>query len=203
MNKIFDISKWIEKNSDIIISNLKQESVDVYQFLKHQYINTDITQNLLFQFVYKNFYRIENAGLSSEFKSVYFNLMEENRNKKNQDIGEIIKRLYSIPNLRGLNTFQFSFATKMLNTIDENYPIYDSEVARVFEFKNPTTKELESRIKISVEKIDEIKYSYSCILENELIINTLRLFDQKFLDNSLSDIKKIDFIFWSAGKLKK
>ena len=41
------------------------------------------------------------------------------------------------------------------------------------------------------------------IIDRNLLPETIRLFDQAFKDNKLSEMKKLDFIFWSAGKLKK
>ena len=68
MKKIREITDWIENNSTEIIENIDQESVDVYNFLKTEFRKSNINENYLFQFVFRSFYRIDNAGLTPEFK---------------------------------------------------------------------------------------------------------------------------------------
>ena len=122
MNKIAEITEWIEKHSTEIIENIDQESVDVYNFLKKEFNESNVNENYLFQFVFRSFYRIDNAGLTPEFKKEYFEILEENRNEKQFDFEKVLRRLFSFPNRKGQNTLQFSFATKMFNTIDDKMP---------------------------------------------------------------------------------
>ena len=74
------------------------------------------------------FYRLDNAGLTPEFKSKYFMLLEESRNLPEVYLRNLVKELYAIPNLKGQQSLQFSFVTKLANTVNRQYPIYDSEV---------------------------------------------------------------------------
>lgn len=132
LKKIKQISNWIEDNLKRIIDNIDQESIDVYNFLKDEFSKSDVNNNHLFQFVFRSFYRIDNAGLTPEFKKEYFKILEEYRSKSKLNFEEVLRRLYEFPNRKGnKNTFQFSFVTKMFNTIDNSMPIYDSEVANV------------------------------------------------------------------------
>ena len=113
------------------------ESFYVYNFLKDEFLKTeDITSNYLFQFTYRSFYRLDNAGLTKEFKRRYFELMQQ---YKTSDISlkNICIDLHNYKTKKDLNSVQFSFATKLANTIDETYPIYDSEVAKLFNFNQP------------------------------------------------------------------
>ena len=91
----------------------------------------------LFHFVFRSFYRLDNAGLSDEIKVEYFNLLQETRDRDTFDFQLVCDRLYQLVNLRGQNTLQFSFATKMANIINDSRPIYDSEVASMFGFRTP------------------------------------------------------------------
>ena len=64
------------------INKLSKEGFDVYGFINDEFKNTeDITKNHLFQFVFRSFYRLDNAGLTQEFKTRYFQLLQEYRNK--------------------------------------------------------------------------------------------------------------------------
>ncbi|AXT59283.1 hypothetical protein D1816_02605 [Aquimarina sp. AD10] len=202
MNKIEEISYWIENHSSEIIGNLEQESIDVYNFLKTEFENSDILKNHLFQFVFRSFYRIDNAGLTPEFKCEYFKILEENRNEKKFDFNKILKRLYYLPNRKGQNTFQFSFFTKLINTIDDTFPIYDSEVARMFNLSRPYQSDFDKKLNKYKEQFEVITKGYAQILNSGLIPKTNLLFDLNFENHGLTEVKKLDFIFWSAGKIK-
>lgn len=202
MKKIREITDWIENNSTEIIENIDQESVDVYNFLKTEFRKSNINKNYLFQFVFRSFYRIDNAGLTPEFKKEYFRILEQNRNEKQFDFEKVLRRLYSFPNRKGQNTLQFSFATKMFNTIDDIMPIYDSEVAKMFSMSRPYQSEFEIKLDKYLDQLDKIQNGYEQIINQNLLPETIGLFDQVFKDNKLSEMKKLDFIFWSAGKIK-
>jgi hypothetical protein len=202
MKKTREITEWIENNSTEIIENIEQESVDVYNFLKTEFKKSNVNENYLFQFVFRSFYRIDNAGLTPEFKKEYFKILEENRNEKQFDFEKVLRRLYSFPNRKGQNTLQFSFATKMFNTIDDIMPIYDSEVAKMFSMSRPYQSKFEIKLDKYLDQLDKIQFGYEQIIEQNLLPKTIGLFDQVFKDNKLSEMKKLDFIFWSAGKIK-
>lgn len=202
MNKITEITEWIENHSTEIIENIDQESVDVYNFLKKKFNESNVNENYLFQFVFRSFYRIDNAGLTPEFKKEYFKILEENRNEKQFDFEKVLSRLFSFPNRKGQNTLQFSFVTKLFNTIDDKMPIYDSEVAKMFSLSRPYQSEFEIKLDKYLDQLDIIQNGYEKIIEQNLLPKTIGLFDQEFKNNNLSEMKKLDFIFWSAGKIK-
>lgn len=202
MQKIEVISNWIENYSTEIIGNIEQESIDTYRFLKKEFENTNIKENYLFQFVFRSFYRLDNAGLTTNFKKEYFIILEEYRNEEIFDFRKILKRLSLLPNRKGQSTFQFSFTTKMANTIDNSTPIYDSEVAKMFSLTKPYQADFEVKLGKYLKQLDEITNGYERILEQNLLPKTIKLFDLQFKNNQLPEIKKLDFIFWSAGKIK-
>jgi hypothetical protein len=186
------------------IQGLNTESFDVYTFLNNEFKNTeDITKNYLFQFVFRSFYRLDNAGLTPEFKTRYFEILQEYRNKP-IDLKAICLDLSNYKTRKDLNSIQFSFATKLANTIDDSYPIYDSEVIRLFNFKQPYY------LKDKNEKIDKYLEQYNYILsttkellsnnEVHLILNSLNNF---FGESSvkMGDIKKLDTLMWGVGKV--
>lgn len=197
-----EIVNFIENNSSKIIENIEFESIATYNFLKEQFTDSNVRENYLFQFVYRSFYRLDNAGLTPEFKNKYFIILEDYRDQEDFNFSDILQRLYVIPNSRGFKTFQFSFTTKMLNIIDEQMPIYDSEVAKTFGFIRPYTPSFDKKLDIYLNKYEVIKDTYLEILNKHLLPKTNICFDEKFKEYKINEIKKLDFIFWSAGKLK-
>jgi len=195
------VADYICLNSAAIIDNLNQESIDVYNFLKKEFLQSDVTTNYVFQFVYRSYYRLDNAGLTPRFKSEYFKIMQEERNKANQDLKGVLKRLYAFQNLRNQDNFQFSFVTKLFNTIDNNLPIYDSEVARVFGYCWPYQNDFDIKYNKLKEQLEFITEAYNAIISEDFVKPATDLFDAKFPNHQLSDMKRLDFIVWSAGKI--
>ena len=196
-----EIIKEIVKRQQEIFSNISLESVSVYIFLKNEYKKGNIIKNTLFQFVFRSYYRLDNAGLGDDLKKKYFELMAS----KQTDLKKILLELYKVLTAKKVNTVQFSFATKLLHTLDNELPIFDAEVSRVFHKsvsgKNKEQK-IESCLKINQFLID----SYSEILKDDQIKNVIKKFRSKFNIegmNKISDTKILDFIVWSLGKLKK
>lgn len=195
--------EFIENNSVAIIANIQHESIDVYEYIQEQFESSNVVDNHLFQFVYRSFYRIDNAGLTTEFKKEYFKILEATRGDKDVCFQDVVRRLYEIPNTKQQNTVQFSFVTKMLHTINNENPIYDSEIARIFNFKTISVPDYSKKIDIYSHRYDLIKSIYYKIINNHLLENIHLEFDSKFGHNNLKSMKKLDFIFWSAGKVKK
>lgn len=203
MKKIEEIYNYININSDQIINNLKYESIDVYKFIQYEFLKGNIENNYLFQFVFRSYYRLDNAGLTEEFKREYFKLLEENRDKEIFDYEYALKRLYKIKNRKGQESFQFSFVTKLFNTIDNHMPIYDSEVVNVFGFSKYMQRSFDVKIENYLNQLEAIKNVYHKIIDEGLLENTINRFNQKFIENNISEMKKLDFIFWSAGKIMR
>ena len=198
-----NIIQYIEHRSSEIIQNIAQESVDVYQYLTSQLKNTDITTDYFYQFVYRSFFRLDNAGLTDNFKVKYFELLEDYKNKSEFNYHEILYKLYIIKNKKEQNTFQFSFVTKMNNVINNDRPIFDANVIDVLKLSSPKKKIFDEKLKASMDQLLAIETFYNKIIKENLLPKTLSAFDIKFSNNKLSTNKKIDFILWSAGKKVK
>jgi len=188
----------VEKYTDIL-SNLDPESVSVYLFLKDEYEKGGINDNFVFKFVFRSFYRLDNAGLTDEFKKIFFNLLDY----KQTDLKYILLRLYEIPTLKNKNTIQFSFATKLIHTVDNNAPIYDLNVGKIIS-KIVSGKNRDEKIQSCLEIYNSLKELYEKLLENEDIKKVILNFRSKFnVDTErMTGPKILDFIFWSLGQIK-
>jgi hypothetical protein len=180
MGKIEEIINWIENNSTEVIDNIEHESVDVYNFLKNEFAKSNVNENYLFQFVFRSFYRVDNAGLTPEFKKEYFNILEQYRNEKELEFEKPLKRLSEFRNRKGQKTVQFSFVTKMFNTIDDSFPIYDSKVARMFSLRRPSNGDFDCKLKKYSGQFNEIESVYRQVIKENLLPKTVQIFDQNF-----------------------
>ena len=202
-NKIIEL---IKNNKISIINNLDLESIEVYKFLVDRFKETeDISKDEVYKFLYRSFYRIDNAGLTKEFKNEYFKILQEYRTVSeysDETIISIANRLDKFLTKKNVKSFQFSFISKMLNTIDVNSPIWDSEVRLVFNFKTiKSTLPLDTKIKMAIEQLEYMKGEYKKIGSSNLLNEIIQELDEKYGTVNISFNKKLDFILWSCGKI--
>jgi hypothetical protein len=198
MDAIF-LSNKINYYKNNVIDKLTERDIQFYQFIKDEFAATNVSTNEVFQFIYSSFYTLDNIKLTAEFKKEYFNIMESVRFSNNLDLEYILLKLHEIP-IRGVCKYHFSFTSKLIHTIDSSFPIWDSEILRMFQMKRPSGKSSNQILSEFKKQIDLIKSVYIDILKNNLLSETIELFDFKFKNNNIPMLKKIDFIFWAAGK---
>src|SRR3989338_4741846 len=145
-------------------------------FLKNEYKKGNIKNNNLFQFVFRSYYGLDRAGLGDKLKERYFELFAD----KEIDLEEILDELYEVSNQRGQNTIQFSFATKLLHAIDNNSPISDAKILRVFYKRRRTDGSKEEKIKSCLEIYEFLKDTYSCFLQEGQLKKLILKFREKF-----------------------
>ena len=201
-----EIIELIKNNKISIFNNLDVESIEVYKFLVNRFKETeDISKDEVYKFLYRSFYRIDNAGLTKEFKNEYFKILQEYRivtKYSNDTIISIANRLDPFIRLNNTKSFQFSFISKMLNTINVDSPIWDSEVRLVFKFINIKSKlSLDEKIKIAIEQLEYMKIVYKQIEESNELNLVIQEFDKNYDIDVMSFNKKLDFILWSCGKI--
>lgn len=200
--KTTEITTIIEQNAQEVINNIDFESIELYNILNSEFKKSDISENHKFQNAFRRFYGLDNVGFNEDFKSKYFKLIEKYRNHRILDIEEVFIDLQRIKNFEDKDAVILSFASKLICTIDDSIPIYDKEICDVLSFSEPMDVDFAMVMDILTDQVDIIKTHFKDIIDSNLLPVTLRLFDEKFKRNNLSLTKKLDFIFWSIGKLK-
>lgn len=193
----------INENASQIIAALDPESIDVYQFLSERYLASDLATDTVYQFVFRSFYRLDNAGLTPEFKRRFFELMRDAKVAGVADIASLVEELRRFPNRKGQSSLQFSFATKLAATVNSHAPIYDAEVASLFGFRAPYTyKSFEKRLAEYLAFYEDLKQLYEKIIIDNQLRSARDLFRSRFGcdEMQVSEYKALDFIFWAAGK---
>lgn len=197
---IEEIIQQIDKKQEEIVKYLDCESIAVYLFLKNKYADGDIQGNHVFQFVFRSFYRLDNAGLSNEMKNRFFELLAE----KQTNLGIILSDLYEIPTKKGVKSMQFSFATKLLHTIDNSKPIYDTEIGSLT-YPRPKHSDKDTMIQSYLDLYNNLEQLNAKLLENDKIQRVISKFRFQFQvdKEKISDVKALDFIMWSLGKINE
>jgi len=186
-----------------IIDGVGQENIDVYVFLTEQFARGSVTDNRLFQFVYRSFYMLDAAkSLTQDFKKKYFELMEAARGGA-ADVCTIAKTLFEIPNTKDQENLQFSFVTKLAHTVDHSNALYDSNVANYFRFHAPYIKSsgFDVRIRPLMDFYNDLGGCYKRILADRLLEDVMQLFRETY-SASVPETKMLDFIFYSAGRVR-
>lgn len=127
--------------------------------------------------------------------------MEEYKNQKEFNYSDVFQWLYIIPNVKGQNTFQFSLTTKMLNMLDEDMPAYTNEVIKMFGFSRSSALSFEKKFEAYTSKYEIVKNTYNEIFNKNLLLKMGLYFERKFKAYKVGK-NKLNFIFWSDGKLK-
>ena len=167
--------------------------------IKNEFDKDNILNNPEFQSRFKSFYRMNSAGLSNSQKKCFFELLLD----KQEDLKYILSELYKIPRLDGKHSIQFSFATKLLHTIDNDKPIFDSGVETLTGVKRKGS-DRDTKINSCIEIYNSLGTLYAELKDNDKIRKIISKFRSKFKvdDEKMSDTKVLDFIMWSLGKLR-
>lgn len=189
-----------------IIKSFKQESIDVYLFLKSKLDTTDVTYNHLFQYVYRHFYGMNRAGLTDQFYKEYFKTLEKYKNKPESfNLEKAIKRFleFNSRTRKGKEekSLQFSFLTKLSHSINPKNPIYDQFVCKACGISQYYDSGKSKKIERLLDAYKKIESIYLSITKENLLSQVVKEFDENFNTEKLTTTMKYDFIFWEAGKL--
>ena len=183
IEKAFDLDRYLKTLDINSINSTNKEKFDEYQ------------KN------YDAFYKIRR---DENWRKTYFDFLEKNKNNKNITFEKIITYLYN--NAEGKN-IEASFSSKMLATINQNKPIWDSHVLeyifdedRIKEYENKkNTEKLEEAIKI----YKAIEEKYKEYLNDKKIKKVIKQLRKILKEEKLSDTKILDYIIWTQRKDKK
>ena len=199
----------IKALTEDIKENPNKGPISTYCHLKEQLLKIDVSTNENFQKNFTSFYGMYHC--QQDYLNIFFRCMEEQKNIRHPNFMEISVELYSksksVKSKEGKRQkpiHQFSFITKMINLMDDNFPIYDINVGRVFRYNREKEKnDFEKRIKEQTDFIDHIKNTYYSINNENLIESAIRNFEQVFSGYKMPFTKKIDFMIWKLGGSEK
>jgi hypothetical protein len=198
------IAKEIISNQARIINELGEEPIAVYRLLSSEFAKGGVDKNPLFQFVFRSYYRLDNAGLTPAFKARYFELMENARVTEVIDLQAIATDLYRFKSLRDRKTLQFSFITKLAATVSPHYPIYDREVGKALGFSPPDQlRDFDKRLGIYLQFYGWLRRLYTDFIAARTLRSAEAALVAKYSTaKHVPPMKALDFLFWSAGKLE-
>jgi hypothetical protein len=191
------------------VAALDRDAVPVWLFLNTRFHATkDIRYDYLFQFVFRSYYRLDNAGLTPEFKDEYFKLLQRHRAGPRpvpnplQLLRHLCEELEQYETKNRRKSLQFVFATKLLATIDKEQPVYDSFVAFLFNFRRPDhLKDRSKRLDRLLEFYELLSQTSRWLPEQEGFSTVDEAFAQRHQQwDKVPLPKRVDLILWATGK---
>ena len=96
------------KFRDDAVSAHDRESVPVYLFITERFISSsDISSDYVFQFLFRSYYKLDNAGLGDDFKVTYFQLLQSHRAGPRPDIRQLCEALKPLETKKRKQSLQF------------------------------------------------------------------------------------------------
>lgn len=178
----------------------RKKVIDPYLKMAEMFRAGNVSDNDEYKTIYRKYWQLNAARLSDHYCNHYFQVMENHRHKVQIDIETVVKELYEVPsNSKGIKTIQFSFATKLLHTIDNTKPVYDSLVGNFYFFPQikPTWK-YSQKLSAYTEAYKFLSNEYKRILDNGLLSKSMQQFRERFrLPHTYTDQKIVDTLLWA------
>ena len=181
-----------------IISSIPSHEVTEYDWLRQ---NVGQATTAAYQQRYKNFWGMNVAQLSSGFYATYFDFLKAA--PTTPTLADLCQALYdSSVRRNGARTLQFSFATKLLHTLNPHLPIYDSLVSRFFLFEAPSSdRPLPERIRRLTAFCGFLETEYARLINGGQLGAAIDAFRQRFNPQQHTDEKIVDWLVWKLVDL--
>ena len=159
---------------------------DKYAFLMIRFQNNDVSIDELFQTKFTGFYRVRRNR--EKFLKKYFSYLQSLKSAPNTSFRDIITYVKTF-----IGTVEPSFSSKLLATINPNFPVWDQYVLSNIGIAVPVRK-----------SIDFCVYIYQCIINwyNSFMrsgsaAEMVALFDKNLPEyKHFTTTKKIDLMLW-------
>ncbi len=192
--------KLINENVARVLGTIDiRRDIDPYLKMSEMFNLGRISDNDEYKTIYRKYWQLNAARLSDDYCNHYFQVMEDCRQQASINIEDVVKALYEVPsNSQGRKTIQFSFATKLLHTIDNTRPLYDSLVGHFYFFPQlkPSWK-YSKKLTACTRAYDFLVREYKRILDEDLLSESIRKCRERFgLPRTYTDQKIIDMLLW-------
>jgi len=158
-----------------------------------------------YQRKYKNFWRLNGAGLSQPYCHAYFQHLQTGLDNNPPHLILLAKKLYQIPiNTKNIKALEFSFCTKLCHMLNHELPIYDSKIILFYDFNEPPrTLPIIDRLRGYAQSYRFLIDEYNRVLNEGLLLPSIQAFRRHFNPKHFTDKKIIDSLIWGFQNIKK
>jgi hypothetical protein len=196
--------RLINNNCDAVLGELERKlDVPGYQDLQRLLREVNVADDNDFQRKYRTYWRMNVARLGDDFYRRYFGLLEESKTVGSPDVALVIQQLSVRSSSTERQSIQFSFASKLVHTLDPRAPVYDSLVAAFYFFVPTSSGEGPDRkLGRLLEFYGFLRSEYERVITLGLLDTAIRRFRGRVrLQESLCDERVVDFLIWGFVKL--
>lgn len=171
-------------------------------YLKTQELhNTDVSTDIEYQKNYNSYYKVRR---DQNWLKEYYDFMENHKNDEDISFEKILRKISSVPHKAKngtIKSIEASFASKMLATINPNYPIWDSQVVRALDISIDPTLIGEAKIMAYVDAYTKLTREIGDFIKTTEGQMCIKQFDATFPNLTyLNPFKKIDYYLWNIGR---
>jgi|SRR5579862_907703 len=177
-----------------------------YLELKELFSKDTLEARDQFRYLFSDYYGMNSAGLTDEFKARYFAILFGNEVFCNGEPNfvSILNELSEIPNKKGLRSLQCSFVSKLIGMHREASPVYDSNVSQFFGEEVPGSwRSQDRRISWFVDFLKRVAEDYKVWAQDAQIYAILERFKTRDTRLAACDtVRLMDFLVWNVGSRK-
>jgi len=162
------------------------DATGTYLWLQRQVKLRDVRTNEEFQRCFTGFYRVRR---NFEWRSAYFDLLESSKVKGiafPEALKEISRRTHRI---------YASFASKLVATLDPSKPVIDKFVLKHFELRLAYWGSPDRETK-TIDRYYDLCEKYSAFVQSPTGKMIRELFDSRYPNPEISELKKVDLVLW-------
>lgn len=180
----------LEKATLIVKRNEISRGIEKYKYFQDRLYETDVSNNDFYQKEFRTFYQMRRF-YNNQFAEGFFSLLEMAKRKKEIDFQYVFQSMKEIQ-----GTYEISFSSKLLHTIDPSNPIWDSIVTRNHFGIKPPNSSCNNKTDACIAKYHRYRDEFYQYLNSEEGIALIKIFDQQYPNSGIHNVKKIDFILW-------
>ncbi len=194
-------------NPKLILQKSLEDSCGLTAYLKTLDIySKDVSSDTEYQKNFTSYYKVRR---DQKWLEKYYIFLESHKNDTDLTFETVIRYLSNIPHKVNKKmaesgfavTVEASFASKLLATINPDFPIWDSQVVRALGYKIDGETSFEERINEYIKTYAKLTEEVKTFIDSEQGQICIQLFDELFPNHKhISDLKKIDFYLWNIGK---
>jgi hypothetical protein len=157
-----------------------------YLWLQGHVRSCNVSANEEFQRRFNAFYKVRRGP---QWRSTYFALLESAKSG-GMDFSETLKELHF-----RTGRIEASFSSKLVATLDSSKPVIDIFVLKHFELCLPRSG-LSDRETRTIDLYRELCARYSTFIQSPTGKLIRELFDGRYSQSEVSELKKIDLVLW-------
>lgn len=163
--------------------------------------DTNVSTDIDYQKNFNSYYRVRR---DRNWLKEYYDFMENHKSDKKISFEKILRKISSVPHKAKngvITSIEASFSSKMLATINPNYPIWDRQVVKALGISIDPTLVGEDKIKAYVEAYTKLTREIGDFIKTEAGELCIKQFDATFPNlTGINPVKKIDYYLWNIGK---